>query len=356
MWTSNQSPYKLIKRSRKQFRVGSHPQRYLRKHICVATCLVLFAGAIKLQGVCFLQAGCQLVPRLRRTIAQTSSVARPSGADLLEGPPGTQVEEGKPKQHSLNFEDVKEGMVVDGTVLRNLPRYGVFMDIGCGRDAKLAVASKVARRERVKNLAPGRTLSVVVSKVNAETKQVDLALDSSVPQQWDDDRQPVENFKNGTRTTGKILRFEGTSVHVDVGCKTSAILKASKAVKDRLQIADYISDFVVEQVNLTSGKLFVTSMEAERLVAGREPGANKRVAQKPSDESSPAPVTSKKIVLPLTRADDQTMTTGRSTLNISVAADSKLKQGMNLNVKLQGLRILKVDTKRNRLVIALGEP
>jgi len=357
MWTSSQSPYKLFKRSRKQLRAGSHQQRYLGKHIFSATCLVLLAGAVKLQCVCFLQRSSQLVPPLRRSSAQaSSSVPRPSGADLLEGSSGPQDEKGKPKERSLRFEDVKEGMVVEGTVIRNLPRHGVFMDIGFGRDAKLAIPPSVALMERVANLAPGRTLSVMVSKVNAEKQQIDLGLDSSVLQQWDNERQPIENFEKGTRTTGKIARFRRNLVHVDVGCKTSALLKASKAVKDRLKLSDYISDLVVEQVNLTSGLLIVTSMEAEKLVAGREPRVDKGAAQKPADKSSSAPVTSKTISLPLTGADNQTINIGPSILNISVAADAKLKQGMNLNVKLQGLRILKVDTKRNRLVIALGEP
>jgi uncharacterized protein len=110
-------------------------------------------------------------------------VGEPTLADILESlvKPGRDPRDELPppllRQDVLKMEDLKEGMILKGTV-RNVVDFGAFVDIGVKQDGLVHV-SQMAERY-VKNpfevVSVGDVVTVKVIKVDLERSRIGLSM------------------------------------------------------------------------------------------------------------------------------------------------------------------------------------
>ncbi|MCB0300808.1 MAG: S1 RNA-binding domain-containing protein, partial [Calditrichaeota bacterium] len=118
-----------------------------------------------------------------KEIAEQIGVGEPTLEDILNDleKPGRDPRDEMPKpifkSDVLNIEDLREGMVLKGTV-RNVVDFGAFVDIGVKRDGLVHVSEMADRyiKNPMEVVAVGDIVSVKVIEVDMQRGRVKLSM------------------------------------------------------------------------------------------------------------------------------------------------------------------------------------
>lgn len=127
-----------------------------------------------------------------------------------------------PQVPTLTFSDLKPRMEVTGTVKR-IELFGAFVDIGVGKDGLLHI-SQISDKP-IKNvndvLTEGQTVSVWVSRIDAERERVDLTMLKPLAMPWNE-------LQVGQAVSGRVVRVEKFGVFVDIGAERPGMIHVSE--------------------------------------------------------------------------------------------------------------------------------
>jgi small subunit ribosomal protein S1 len=123
------------------------------------------------------------------------------------------LEEEERVEKGRRYSEVKEGLIVTGTV-RSLTDYGAFVDIG-GVDALLHVSdisrSRVSKPADV--LSVGQEIEVKVLKIDSEKRRISVGMKQLEPDPWD---SVAAKFKSGERARGTVTRILDFGAFVEI--------------------------------------------------------------------------------------------------------------------------------------------
>ena len=123
------------------------------------------------------------------------------------------LEEEERVEKGRRYSEVKEGLIVTGTV-RSLTDYGAFVDIG-GVDALLHVSdisrSRVSKPADV--LSVGQEIEVKVLKIDSEKRRISVGMKQLEPDPWD---SVAAKFKPGERARGTVTRILDFGAFVEI--------------------------------------------------------------------------------------------------------------------------------------------
>ncbi len=123
------------------------------------------------------------------------------------------LEEEERAEKGRRYSEVKEGLIVTGTV-RSLTDYGAFVDIG-GVDALLHVSdisrSRVSKPADV--LSVGQEIEVKVLKIDSEKRRISVGMKQLEPDPWD---SVAAKFKSGERARGTVTRILDFGAFVEI--------------------------------------------------------------------------------------------------------------------------------------------
>jgi len=212
----------------------------------------------------------------------------------------------------MSIEDLVVGDLVDGFVT-NRNQFGVFVDIGCGKDVKLQVSRSEARQFRRGDEVNG----IRIETLDVEKLQITASLDdaylrdpeedtqppktsppvrsaslSAVPQarpkgspktapkakadvqqDWSHpDALPADQFVVGDIAEGVVTNIGSQGVFVDIGAVTDGLLKLPRSIAKQFIVGDEVNGMTIESVN-TDTQRIVLSLEDPLLESGPEPEA-----------------------------------------------------------------------------------
>ncbi len=123
------------------------------------------------------------------------------------------LEEEAARAKEKTFSDLREGVVVRGTV-RTLTGFGAFVDIG-GIDGLLHVGDMAWQRVEKPSdvVSPGDVIDVKILKVNPRTRRISLGLKQLQPDPW---TLAGERFHAGDRVRGAVTRVTDFGAFVEL--------------------------------------------------------------------------------------------------------------------------------------------
>mmetsp|Transcript_21786 Transcript_21786/g.48797 ORF Transcript_21786/g.48797 Transcript_21786/m.48797 type:complete len:635 (-) Transcript_21786:78-1982(-) len=229
---------------------------------------------------------------------------------------------------ALPLEAFKEDSIVDGYV-RNVGRFGIFIDIGCVKDARLDIPRKLAQKFKKGDEMVGMRVDkvdlengwITVSiddpklaiepaeatpaprprsapsakakasgKAKAKAKPTPAASPSrglSGPQALASARGAIERFAEGDFIDGFVKRVSPSGVFVDIGVEREALLDIPRALAREFQMGDEVHGMRVESVG---GGRMVLSLEDPRLdVDGADAAVPRAGANGAATPSQPRP-------------------------------------------------------------------
>eukprot|EP00929_Paragymnodinium_shiwhaense_P053927 TRINITY_DN27035_c0_g1_i1.p1 TRINITY_DN27035_c0_g1~~TRINITY_DN27035_c0_g1_i1.p1 ORF type:complete len:627 (+),score=184.16 TRINITY_DN27035_c0_g1_i1:124-2004(+) len=258
--------------------------------------------------------------------AGAKSKAQAAGKPALKPRPRAPMPE-----ETMAVEDLKVGSSIDG-VVTNRNQYGVFVNIGCGKDARLAVPKKVGVKLRKGDAVSG----MIIEEVDVESKLIKVSHEdpeSLVPEDEEEEELPppppkpkakakaasasgaagkaaaakpkarsassgpalrkagksIAKYKVGQVANGLVTSTMTNSVSVDIGAEVDATLKVPKAIAKQMQRGDEIHGMIVEAVNVDKMRIDL-SLEEPELEGPEEPAAPKaksKASPKPKPKAKP---------------------------------------------------------------------
>lgn len=221
------------------------------------------------------------------------------------------------------LEELTEGDVFEG-VVTNVSPFGVFVDIGAVRDARLMVPVKIGRCFRIGDVVQNCTLEVVdlernrlgASLPDPEEAVRDLPPKERAPRPKakakpkakgkakpkarverpaEDGYIPIEDLKVGTMCDGIVSNRNPYGIFVNIGCEKDARLQVPRSVGSKFRRGDEVYGMKIESVDLEryqitvsldDPELSVDDVEEEQPVppapAPATPAAAKRAASTPA--------------------------------------------------------------------------
>ncbi|MEA3407654.1 MAG: S1 RNA-binding domain-containing protein [Chloroflexota bacterium] len=117
---------------------------------------------------------------------------------------------------------LKPGMRLKGTV-QNIVDFGAFIDIGVGRDG-LAHISTLKRAGIDETLHAGDEIDVQIRHVDVERDRISL----TIPGAGKSAKTALENLKEGSVVTGRVVRLVDFGAFIDIGARTDGLLHISE--------------------------------------------------------------------------------------------------------------------------------
>lgn len=226
-------------------------------------------------------------------------------------------------QPRMALEDVMVNSIVTGVVTGRRP-VGVFVDIGCVKDAKLKVPKSVGKEFRRGDEVCG----MVVEVVDLDKQQIVVSLDEpeliTDPEAGMEEAPPVQapgqpkskakskgkakaklaanerppprpRIREGAVLEGVVTRVGTQAVFLDIGAPEEGVLKLPKRVAQQFRAGDEVRSLYVESIDAASGRVELSledpdmePEEPEPLAAApepapsRTPGTGARSASRPS--------------------------------------------------------------------------
>lgn len=264
------------------------------------------------------------------------AVANPGAkakARVTQASPPTRASKG-----DSGMERLRLGQLVDGVVSKIAP-YGVFVDIGCGKDAKLMVPRKMMSRFQKRDEIIGmrvesidlerRQISVSIedpeleeeveapprqaaAKTKAQAKPKAKEAPTAAPKRSSQGRQqgwshpgglPASSFEVGGLCDGVVTNITSQGAYVDIGGMRDAVLNLPREISSQCWVGDEVHGMTIEAVDLQAGRVTLSLEEPELEDADplptpqrnvRSPGANRRSAKEPkAARASSGPPSSK---------------------------------------------------------------
>lgn len=212
------------------------------------------------------------------------------------------------------------GQVVDG-VVGNKGQFGIFVDIGVGKDAKLLVPMKMMSRFRRSDEICG----MVVETVDVEKNQIAVTLED--PELDDDGYEapsrgggaaatkaaakpkgkakaqpkannpnglPTSKFKVGHTADGVVTNIGPQGVFVDIGAVRDGVLKVPRSLAKEFRVGDEVHGMTIEAADAQSERITLSledpelKEDPEGVLRGGPPpraGSNESSARKASRNS-----------------------------------------------------------------------
>lgn len=153
----------------------------------------------------------------------------------------------KTKSKPSTIQELKPGMRLKGTV-QNVVDFGAFIDIGVGRDG-LAHISTLKRAGIDETLQPGDDIDVQIRHVDMERDRISL----TIPGAGKSAKTPLENLREGSVVTGRVVRLVDFGAFVDIGAQTDGLLHISeftggyiKHPSDELDVGEEVKVRILE--------------------------------------------------------------------------------------------------------------
>jgi small subunit ribosomal protein S1 len=126
------------------------------------------------------------------------------------------------------------GTTVSGKV-RNLTDFGAFIELEEGIDGLVHI-SDISRSKKIKHpkdvLKRGQEVQAVVTSIDPEAHKMSLSIKELVPSVWE---SFVANHKVGDTLRGKISRFAGFGVFVELGDELEGLCHISELSDERIE-------------------------------------------------------------------------------------------------------------------------
>lgn len=166
-----------------------------------------------------------------------------------------------------SIQALKPGMRLKGTV-QNVVDFGAFIDIGVGRDG-LAHVSTLKRAGIDETLQPGDEIDVQIRHVDLERDRISL----TIPGAGKSAKTSLEDLKEGTVVTGRVVRLVDFGAFIDVGARTDGLLHISEFTdgyishpSDELDVGEEVKVRILE-VDTERQRISLSMKEAERPAA-----------------------------------------------------------------------------------------
>ncbi|CAK0895732.1 unnamed protein product, partial [Prorocentrum cordatum] len=190
------------------------------------------------------------------------------------------------KGTQIALEDLKVGALVDG-IVTNTNQFGVFLDIGCGKDARLDVPKNVGAKFRRGDEVCG----MQIGAVDLEKRQISVTVDDPELSVHEAPAEPkvrqsraqLSRVKPGSVKQGLVTKVDGNSIHVDIGVAADCILSVPAALVKQFRAGDEVEGMVVEEVDAKAGsvRLSLEDPELDGPSAGQpEPAAQGKAKAK----------------------------------------------------------------------------
>lgn len=216
-----------------------------------------------------------------------------------------------------SIDHLRVGQVVDGVVGNKGP-YGIFVDIGIGKDAKLLVPKKMMSRFQRNDEVCG----MVVEAVDVEKNQIAVSLEDpelegeAAPRggaasaakavakpkgkakaqakvkagqsDWSHpNAMPISKFKAGQVANGAVTNVGSQGVFVDIGSVRDGVLKLSKALAKEFRVGDEVHGMLIESVDVSAERITLSLEEPELKEPGKAGGKGGRKASPSPGPAAP---------------------------------------------------------------------
>jgi len=250
--------------------------------------------------------------------AKAKAKARASSQGVVQQKPGVP----RPlQQGSMSIEDLLVGSIVDGVVSNKGP-FGIFVNIGCDKDARLEVPKRVSPKFRRGDDVYG----MKISHIDLEKKQIavtledpELSTDSAdevssqpataitiLPRPRSMGSSPVAvggsgatsmarksptmhvapkteatkkqvdrssnrrkaplslaHFELGSYMNGIVTRVDSLGVHVNIGAANDGLLRLPREIAKQFQAEDEVQDMTVDSIDLGAERIILALDEPE---------------------------------------------------------------------------------------------
>eukprot|EP00930_Biecheleria_cincta_P057561 TRINITY_DN4347_c0_g1_i2.p1 TRINITY_DN4347_c0_g1~~TRINITY_DN4347_c0_g1_i2.p1 ORF type:complete len:658 (+),score=144.66 TRINITY_DN4347_c0_g1_i2:95-2068(+) len=228
----------------------------------------------------------------------------------------------------IAIEKLRVGAVVDG-IVTNSNQYGVFVNIGCSKDAKLQVPKKLQSEFRKGDEVYGmsiETVNVTTNRITCLLEDPELSVeDDGKPQKStgggrassrgptgpkapagdsggnkgraakakakpqerssSSSAPPARRYKAGQFADGVVTTITPQGVFVDIGAAKPGVLKLPRAVAQQFQVGDEVHDMLVEAVRSANGAERITLILEDPELEESAPPPPKQTSKKASAKS-----------------------------------------------------------------------
>ena len=140
------------------------------------------------------------------------------GGEAAPEPAGVEEKRAGPS----GIEALKPGMQIKGRV-RKVVDFGVFVDIGVGRDGLVHI-SALRKAGMDKRIRAGQVLDVAVRRVDMESGRISLV----IPSPKGEPRTPLQDLRVDSVVSGRVVRLVDFGAFVDIGARTDGLLHVSQ--------------------------------------------------------------------------------------------------------------------------------
>jgi transcriptional accessory protein Tex/SPT6 len=221
----------------------------------------------------------------------------------------------KPTQAKVStIERLRVGQYVDG-VVANKSQFGIFVDIGIGKDAKLQVPKRLMSRFRRKDEITGmRVESVDLEKVQVavsieDPELVEESAAQAPPlrsspaakkaaakpkatakpkakakgqQDWSHPNAlPISSFKVGQTADGIVTNIGPQGVFVDINAVRDGVLQLPREIAKQFRVDDEVQDMTIEAVDLKTERITLVLEDPELKEPGPMSPPRKMLATRP---------------------------------------------------------------------------
>lgn len=145
-------------------------------------------------------------------------------AEQTELQPQSDVHQAEGESHPAGKQP-EIGATYKGRV-RSIVDFGVFVDIGAGRDGLVHI-SALKRAGMDKAVKVGDTLEVIVKRIDPADGRISLVLPSSDANNHAT-KQPLASLEVGSTVNGKVVRLTDYGAFVDIGAQSDGLLHVSE--------------------------------------------------------------------------------------------------------------------------------
>lgn len=228
-----------------------------------------------------------------------------------------------PAQESppMSLGDLQVGSIVDGFV-SNKNQFGVFIDIGCKKDAKLLVSKSMGQRFQKGDEVCGMTIETVDvarNQISVTLEEPELSIDGDAgpeeprgqaPKQTRPKAKPksqaakpapapkkkapgalrsqLGRYKVGQDVDGIVTSIANLRIVLDIRAPCDAILKVPRAIAKQFRLGDEVHGMTIDRVDLDNEEIILSLDDPELEEPEGSASQPKKAAAKPKAKSKAA--------------------------------------------------------------------
>lgn len=141
------------------------------------------------------------------------------------------------------LEDLEEGAEVEA-IVTNTGNYGVFVDIGAERNARLNMRLREQRRFK-----RGDKVTVTIESVDTDTNKVSVTIED-IDEEIEPNRRPLEDFEEGDVLDGVVVDKNQYGTWINIGCIKDGRLNVTTRVGRTFVRGQVVRDLVIDTIDL----------------------------------------------------------------------------------------------------------